>query len=166
MIALLAVATLSACSSSEDKTAVKVVEEKPLVKLAQVTMRPVEQIQEYTATVEAEVKNNIAPSSPVRIKNILVEVGDRVAKGQRLVTVSVEKNKWTTVLAENYTVPSGATDIILYFETPESTIDFYIDEVAAYGEKSQSVTPTKRGPGDINGDGTIEIPIGQQGNRI
>ena len=55
MIALLAVATLSACSSSEDKTAVKVVEEKPLVKLAQVSVRPVEQIQEYTATVEAEV---------------------------------------------------------------------------------------------------------------
>ena len=87
MIALLAVATLSACSSSEEKTAVKVVEEKPLVKLAQVSVRPVEQIQEYTATVEAEVKNNIAPSSPVRIKNILVEVGDRVAKGQRLVTM-------------------------------------------------------------------------------
>ena len=87
MIALLAVATLSACSSSEEKAAVKVVEEKPLVKLAQVSVRPVEQIQEYTATVEAEVKNNIAPSSPVRIKNILVEVGDRVAKGQRLVTM-------------------------------------------------------------------------------
>lgn len=74
-----------------------------------------------------------------------------------LATVSVEKNKWTTVLAENYTVPSGATDIILYFETPKSTIDFYIDEVVAYGKKSQSVTPTKRGPGDINGDGYINI---------
>ena len=32
------------------------------------------------ATVEAEVKNNIAPSSPVRIDKIFVEVGDHVSK--------------------------------------------------------------------------------------
>ncbi|MBO5795666.1 MAG: efflux RND transporter periplasmic adaptor subunit [Bacteroides sp.] len=87
MSALLAIATLCACSGSTDKAAVQVVEETPRVKLAQVTVRPVEQVQEYTATVEAEVKNNIAPSSPVRIEKILVEVGDRVAKGQRLVTM-------------------------------------------------------------------------------
>lgn len=87
MIALMAVATLCACSSSEEKSAVQTVEEKPRVKLAQVSVRPVAQIQEYTATVEAEVKNNIAPSTPVRIEKILVEVGDRVAKGQRLVTM-------------------------------------------------------------------------------
>ncbi|KAA6337407.1 Cation efflux system protein CusB [termite gut metagenome] len=88
LIALIAVACLSSCSSGngEDKTAAKAVaDEKPKVKLANVMARPVDQIQEYTATVEAEVKNNIAPSMPVRIDNILVEVGDRVSKGQRLV---------------------------------------------------------------------------------
>ncbi|MBO5381291.1 MAG: efflux RND transporter periplasmic adaptor subunit [Bacteroides sp.] len=87
LIALMAVATFCACTSSETKTATETADEKPRVKLAQVTTRPVDQIQEYTATVEAEVKNNIAPSTPVRIDKILVEVGDRVAKGQRLVTM-------------------------------------------------------------------------------
>lgn len=86
LIALLAVALLGACSGDKDKAAEKV-GEKPRVKLADVKARPVEQIHEYTATVEAEVKNNIAPSSPVRIDKILVEVGDRVSKGQKLVSM-------------------------------------------------------------------------------
>ena len=86
LIALLAVALLGACSGGKDKVAVEQVDEKPRVKLADVKARPVEQIHEYTATVEAEVKNNIAPSSPVRIDRILVEVGDRVSKGQKLVS--------------------------------------------------------------------------------
>ena len=41
----------------------------------------------YTATVEADNSNNIAPSSPNRIKTINVEVGDRVSRGQVLVTL-------------------------------------------------------------------------------
>lgn len=81
-MALLVVAMLGACSGGSDKAAAEKVDEKPRVKLAEVSSRPVEQIQEYTATVEAEVKNNIAPSSPVRIDRIFVEVGDRVSKGQ------------------------------------------------------------------------------------
>ena len=63
LIALMAIALLGSCSGDKDKTAAeKVVVEKQKVKLASVTARPVDQIQEYTATVEAEVKNNIAPS--------------------------------------------------------------------------------------------------------
>ena len=58
LIALLAVALLGACSGGKDKVAVEQVDEKPRVKLADVKARPVEQIHEYTATVEAEVKNN------------------------------------------------------------------------------------------------------------
>lgn len=85
LVALLAVVLLGSCTGGKDKSATEKVEEKPRVKLADVTARPVEQIQEYTATVEAEVKNNIAPSSPVRIDRIYVEVGDRVVKGQKLV---------------------------------------------------------------------------------
>ena len=67
------------------KDEVKVVEEKPLIKTALVIERPVAQTREYTATVEAEVTNNIAPMTPVRISNIYAEVGDRVTKGQKLV---------------------------------------------------------------------------------
>lgn len=85
-LSAIAIVTLASCGASQktDETVEKK-DEKPVVKLAQVFQRPVEQIQEYTATVEAEVKNSIAPANPVRISKILVEVGDRVAKGQRLV---------------------------------------------------------------------------------
>ena len=62
LVALLAVVLLGSCTGGKDKSAAEKTEEKPKVKLADVTARPVEQIQEYTATVEAEVKNNIAPS--------------------------------------------------------------------------------------------------------
>ncbi|MBQ8361140.1 MAG: efflux RND transporter periplasmic adaptor subunit [Bacteroidaceae bacterium] len=92
LIALAAlVMTASACGSKSatEETTTTATEavgtEKPKVKLANVTVRPVAQIAEYTATVKADVVNKIAPSTPVRIKRILVEVGDRVSKGQKLV---------------------------------------------------------------------------------
>lgn len=106
--ALLAAALMSACSSGE-KTATKV-EEKPLVKLATVVSRPVDQIEEYTATVEAEVKNNIAPSAPVRIEKILVEVGDRVSKGQRLVTMDAANLKQLRFQLDNKEVEFKRVD--------------------------------------------------------
>ena len=55
------------------------------VKLATVVEEPVDQLQVYSATIVGEVRNNIAPASPARIKNINVEVGDNVRKGQILV---------------------------------------------------------------------------------
>ena len=88
LAAVLVAAMLGACSGGEEKkaeTAVETVIEKPTVKLATVTSRDVEQIGEFTATVEAEAKNNIAPTSPGRISKIFVEVGDHVRKGQKLV---------------------------------------------------------------------------------
>lgn len=60
------------------------VDEKPLVRLETVKTQEVEQIQEFTVTVEANVVNNIVPSMSLRINDILVEVGDHVRKGQVL----------------------------------------------------------------------------------
>jgi RND family efflux transporter MFP subunit len=101
-IALLTVALLSACSGGKEKaTADETATVKPKVKLADVTSRPVDQIQEYTATVEAEVTNNIAPSTAVRIDKILVEVGDRVGKGQRLVQMDAANLRQLKLQMEN-----------------------------------------------------------------
>lgn len=88
----------------------RALEEKPKVKLADVTARPVEQIQEYTATVEAEVKNNIAPSSPVRIDKIFVEVGDHVSKGQKLVQMDAANLKQTKLQLDNQEVEFNRID--------------------------------------------------------
>ena len=111
LIALMAIALLGSCSGDKDKTAAeKVVVEKQKVKLASVTARPVDQIQEYTATVEAEVKNNIAPSSPVRIDRIFVEVGDRVSKGQKLVQMDAANLKQAKFRLENQEIEFKRTD--------------------------------------------------------
>ena len=94
LVALLLAAFMGSCTGGKDKAAVAAqADEKPIVKLADVKARPVDQIQDYTATVEAEVKNNIAPSSPVRIDQIFVEVGDRVSKGQKLVSMDAANLK-------------------------------------------------------------------------
>lgn len=99
--ALCAIGWLSACSGGQKAQEVK--DEKPKVKLASVTTRPVDQIQEYTATVEAYATNNIAPASPVRIEKIYVEVGDRVGKGQKLVQMDASGLKQLKLQLDNQT---------------------------------------------------------------
>ena len=57
----------------------------PKVEVATVENRMVTQEGYFTGTVEAQVVNNIAPQQPLRIKEIKVDVGDHVTKGQLLV---------------------------------------------------------------------------------
>lgn len=101
LTALLLTIVISSCTGGKDKAVVKQEDEKPRVKVTKVLARPVDQIQEYTATVEAEVKNNIAPSSSVRIDQILVEVGDRVSKGHKLVQMDAATLKQTKLQLDN-----------------------------------------------------------------
>lgn len=84
----LAAAVMTACSSdkSGNKDA-ESVEELPRVEVSRVSVRPVEQTGDYTATVEAFKTNNISSSTPNRIKQILVDVGAHVKAGQRLVVL-------------------------------------------------------------------------------
>ena len=76
------------CGNTGKKDATQaaaVVEEAaPSVAVEQVFQREVPQEATYTSTVQAYVKNNIAPQSANRIKKINVEVGDFVKKGQVL----------------------------------------------------------------------------------
>lgn len=101
--ALLVAAMLGACSGGAEKKEVVTVttSDKPVVKLASVTSRDVDQIEEYTATVQAEAKNNIAPTAPGRIDHIFVEVGDRVSKGQKLVQMDAASLKQMKLQLEN-----------------------------------------------------------------
>lgn len=110
LAALLMIAVLGSCSGGDKKAETAATEEKAKVKLARVTARPVEQIQEYTATVKADVKNNIAPSAPVRIDKILVEVGDRVTKGQKLVLMDEANLKQAKFQLDNQEIEFKRTD--------------------------------------------------------
>ena len=111
LVALLLAAFMGSCTGGKDKAAVAAqADEKPIVKLADVKVRPVDQIQDYTATVEAEVKNNIAPSSPVRIDQIFVEVGDRVSKGQKLVQMDAANLTQTKLQLDNQKIEFNRID--------------------------------------------------------
>lgn len=82
------VLVMSACGNKNDNTGVAAeTAELPKVEVSVVGQREVPQINEYTATVEADNINNIAPATPNRIKTIAVEVGDKVSRGQKLVTL-------------------------------------------------------------------------------
>lgn len=83
-IAVIALA-LSAVACTQEKKDTVVVNEKPQVRLETVNVQAVPQTQEFTATVEADIVNNILPYTPMRIKEIFVEVGDEITKGQLLV---------------------------------------------------------------------------------
>ncbi len=91
---------LSACN--KPKTETKVVLEIPTVRVQQVMERQVEQTYELTATVQPQVKNSIAPSSPGRIRDILVEVGQNVVKGQKLVQMDVANLSNSETQIENF----------------------------------------------------------------
>lgn len=109
VMALVAVGVLGSCSGGKE-AAVEKKEDKPVVKLAKVFARPVDQVQEYTATVQAEVKNNIAPQAAVRIDRILVEVGDRVYKGQKLVQMDASNLTQVKLQMENQEIEFKRVD--------------------------------------------------------
>ena len=83
-----AIVLAAGCGNTTKKDAnqaeVVVEEAAPSVAVTKVFTREVPQMSTYTSTVQAYVKNNIAPQSVNRIKKINVEVGDFVKKGQVL----------------------------------------------------------------------------------
>lgn len=82
---LLGTLALGACSGENKGGSKKSTEENiPVVKVETVHSRVVDQLGTYTATVEAQIINNISSSMPNRIKQILVDEGQRVAAGQRV----------------------------------------------------------------------------------
>ena len=86
---LLSLAALSlvmtACSGGEEKTVAE--EQLPIVKIEKVYAEEVPQVIEYTATVEPFKSNNITANTANRIKEIKVDVGYNVVKGQTLVVL-------------------------------------------------------------------------------
>lgn len=81
---VLIAALLASCSGKKDKKGQNV-DETPLVELQSVHSEDVEELSEYTATVEAFKTNNISSSTGNRIKRILVDVGSNVRAGQAVV---------------------------------------------------------------------------------
>lgn len=77
-------ASLSIISCNSDKTDNDIEEKKPVIKIERVDNKDVVQLGTYTATVDPELINNISSSTPNRIKEILVDEGYKVSKGQTI----------------------------------------------------------------------------------
>ncbi|HBN05931.1 MAG TPA: efflux transporter periplasmic adaptor subunit [Bacteroidales bacterium] len=77
---------MAACTKKDEKKA-EVKNEAVKVKIETASMQEIDQIYEFTSTVDAAVKNFISSAGGTRIEKIWVEVGQKVRKGQRLVTM-------------------------------------------------------------------------------
>lgn len=99
---LIFAAIISGCSNSQSgDTQANPEAQLPNVKIENVHRQQVEQLEEYTATVEAFKTNNISSSSPNRIKQILVDVGSHVTKGQKVVVLDDVNIEQLRVRLEN-----------------------------------------------------------------
>lgn len=76
---------ITACSSSGKKVEQNATSDILHVKTSIVHKQKIDQLYEYTAMIQANAVNNIAPTIPGRIDAIYVEVGDLVQKGEKLV---------------------------------------------------------------------------------
>ncbi len=87
-IPLLSIALLLSCGGSgQTESTESEASQKTKVRVEEVKLVPVDQISTFTATVEADKVNNIAPAMGGRIREIYVEVGSQVRKGQVLVAM-------------------------------------------------------------------------------
>lgn len=79
---------------------------------------------------------------------------DQVASG------TAEKGAWTLIENTSYAIPAGATGLLLYFETPENLIDFYVDEAVGGIEGAKNGGSSQGGKGklgDVNGSGKVDV---------
>ncbi len=82
--AVVIIALFNACNSNKNADTDKK-NEKTTIKVQQVFQKEIDEVYDYTAIVQAEAVNNIAPTIPGRIDKIYVEVGNHVSKGQLLI---------------------------------------------------------------------------------
>lgn len=101
-IVILAILMMIGFAGCKKKTTTEaVVDQVFTIRTQQVAAQDVDQIYEYTATVEANAVNNIAPLTGGRIDKIYVEVGDRVSKGKVLVQMNESSLKQQKAQLDN-----------------------------------------------------------------
>ena len=100
-ITILLAITIFVFAGCKKKEAVTAGDQKFTIRTQQVHTQEVEQTYEYTAIVEANAVNNIAPLTGGRIDKIYVEVGDRVNKGKVLVQMNENSLKQSKAQLDN-----------------------------------------------------------------
>lgn len=148
-IAALALLAASCGNKSSEKDEAALQEEKPQVKIAKVTSQDIPQTETYTATVESDVKNNIAPNTPYRIEKIFVEVGDQVHKGQVLVQLDASNLRQLKLQLENQKVEFARTQQLYQvggaskaeYDNAKMQLDVFSTQYRQLVENTQLVAP-------------------------
>lgn len=148
-LAALALLAASCGNKSSEKEEAALQEEKPQVKIAKVTSQDIPQTETYTATVESDVKNNIAPNTPYRIEKIFVEVGDQVHKGQVLVQLDASNLRQLKLQLENQKVEFARTQQLYQvggaskaeYDNAKMQLDVFSTQYRQLVENTQLVAP-------------------------
>ncbi len=135
----------------------------------------VPQLKEYTATVEAENINNIAPATPNRIKKINVEVGDHVRAGQTLVELDTsnaqqlrinldqierEYNRAVSLLEIGAGTQQAVDQLRAQLDAARSQYDNMMENTVLTSPVTGVVTARNYDPGDMCGSMPV-LTVGQ-----
>ena len=74
---------------------------------------------------------NLEGSDPTEFKLTLQYELDGEAKYDKIAQATAKRGEYVQLYNDNYTIPSGATKLVLVVETTEETCDFYVDEIIA-----------------------------------
>ena len=167
--------TLAACGKNESDKTVEVQEELPLVVIDVAHSQDVAQSKSYTANVEAENVNNIAPATPTRIKTIAVDAGDRVTKGQILVTldranidqlrinleqIEREYNRAVQLLEIGGGTQQAVDQLKAQLDAARSQYDNLLENTVLTSPITGVVTARNYDPGDMTGNLPV-LTVGQ-----
>ena len=167
--------TLAACGKNESDKTVEVQEELPLVVIDVAHSQDVAQSKSYTANVEAENVNNIAPATPNRIKTIAVDAGDRVTKGQILVTldranidqlrinieqIEREYNRAVQLLEIGGGTQQAVDQLKAQLDAARSQYDNLLENTVLTSPITGVVTALNYDPGDMTGNLPV-LTVGQ-----
>lgn len=164
------IALVTSCGSKEDTAKKTDTDELPIVEVTKVAERDVPQMGTYTATVEAFKTNNITTSTPNRIKQILVDVGAHVAKGQKLVVLDNANIDQMKVRLDNtereykraaqlYEIGGGTLQAVEQLKTEldaaRSQYENMVENTMLLSPISGVVTARNYDPGDMTGQQPI-----------
>ena len=167
--------TLAACGKNESDKTVEVQEELPLVVIDVAHSQDVAQSKSYTANVEAENVNNIAPATPNRIKTIAGDAGYRVTKGQILVTldranidqlrinieqIEREYNRAVQLLEIGGGTQQAVDQLKAQLDAARSQYDNLLENTVLTSPITGVVTARNYDPGDMTGNLPV-LTVGQ-----
>ena len=163
-------------AQNETEAQVEEVVVLPKVEVKTAEARMVPQEATFTGTVEAKVVNNIAPQQPLRIKDIRVDVGDHVKKGQLLVKLDASSLDQTKTQLENAKIEYERTNELyqiggasksewdsrrMQYELLKTTYSNLVENTTLISPISGIVTARNYDKGDMSNGATPVLVIAQ-----